>query len=169
MCSRLSHLLDLQRWDGEVKTKSPELPKGRLVNFEADGQRLKIFLSKRVFEWNLHTGWSGVRKFEAKEKKRINSLFEPAPGEPQFRSLKNWCCAIVDGNIKSTSPKSLFQEQKAKWDDLSAAQRSMLLSEKARKSTATHTVFGVKAAVGLSAVAALIFGIAMALTKFHII
>lgn len=160
---------DLQRWNEDGPLTPPERPGGLIGNFEPDGQRLKLYMGNQVVEWNLVTGWAGDRPYQKGEKKRVSSIYQPVAGEPQFRAGKDWCCVIIDGAVKATSPQNIFRSKQKEWNQLSAAEKSILLSEKARKSSAKHAFFGAKAAIALSTFAAICWGLAWVLTKLKII
>jgi hypothetical protein len=159
-------VIDIQHWNREGPLSSPKRPDGFLLNFVPDGQRLTMFMGKMVYEWNLVTGWSGPRKYKKGERKNhLKNVFKPIPGEAQFRAGKSWCCVVIDGGVKLTSPVQLFQDKRKEWEALPATQRTMLLSEGARRSSAKHAVFAVKSAFGIAAASGLLYGVAWLLNK----
>ena len=165
-----AQVIDIQRWNSEEQLSAPNRPEGMLLNFKPDGQRLTLFLRKNAFEWNLITGFSGPRKYQTGEKKKnLQEFFKVVPGQPQFRAGGNWCVVIIDGSMKLTSPMSVFAEKQKEWNDLPATPRSMLLSEGARKSSAKHAFFTVKAAVAIAMASGLLYGLAMVLQKMNLI
>jgi hypothetical protein len=163
-------IIDVQRWNGEEPLSPPKRPEGLLLHFVPDGQRLTLFMGKSVTEWNLITGWSGPRKYKKGErKKHLENVYKPVLGEPQFRCGKSWCCVIIDGNVKLSSPMDLFERKAKEWNELPATKRSMLLSEGARRSSARHATFALKAVVGLTLVAGLLYGLALLFNKMALI
>ncbi|MCA9775872.1 MAG: hypothetical protein KC800_04115 [Candidatus Eremiobacteraeota bacterium] len=165
-----AQVIDIQRWNRDERLSPPNRPEGMLLNFKPDGQRLTLFLRKNAFEWNLITGFSGPRKYQDGEKKKnLQDFFKAVPGQPQFRAGSNWCVVIADGSMKLTSPMSVFAEKQKEWNDLPATQRSMLLSEGARKSSARHAFFTAKAVAGIGVAAGLLYGAAMLLQKLGFI
>lgn len=162
-------IVEMQRWDTTKLLDRPNIPDGLVGNFVPDGQRLTLFFRQHAYEWNLSTGFGGRRNYLEGEKKKVKTLFEPVPGEPQFRTGKDWCCVIIDAGMKLTSPMQLFQAKKAEWDSLTPAQRTVLLSEGARRSTAHHAGFTAKAGIALAVAAGALFGVAMLLQKIGLI
>lgn len=165
-----AQVIDIQRWGREGRLTTPKQPEGLLLNFLPDGQRLTLFTSKGAFEWNLITGWSGPRKYRKGERKQnLKDVFKVTPGQPQFRCGKDWCCVIIDGSLKLTSPREVFEKKRQEWNALPATQRSLLISEGARKRSAKHAAFTMKAVVGLTVSAGLLYGVAWVLNKMAII
>ena len=163
-------VIDIQHWNREGPLSAPKQPEGLLLNFVPDGQRLTLFMGKMAFEWNLITGWSGPRKYNKGERRaHLANVFKPVAGEPQFRSGKSWCCVVIDGGVKLTSPVQLFEQKRREWEELPAAKRTLLLSEGARRSSAKHAAFALKAVLGLTALAAAVYGIALLVNKFGLI
>ena len=120
-------VVELQRWEGDKKIASEPGPKGLLLQIETTPYRLVLYFKKRILEWHPKDGAVLERPYEKGEK--VKEIFRALPGEPQFRGQADWCAVIIDGDVKACLPSELYAQAQAKWNALSAAQRTKLLGK----------------------------------------